>query len=258
MAKKKNNVFMLACTTVLIVALSVFIMSLSGCGKTENPPETDPPTSGTDVNPPVVIASNTDLTPSVIYPASGTDLTVALPLDLGDGLSVEQIGFYSGSASGENGLETVTGVLGLKLTNNSGKNISNARIVYGDYVFELSILPDGGSAMLPETTLSTYDGKLPTDSPAVESVEYLEAETIALDSFEFTVKEGQLIVKNVSDADIGGNLLVYYQYESIGGLLGDVCYSAALEGGIKAGESKTISAPNAIIDSTKVILVAVA
>ncbi len=257
MENKKNNLLMNACTTALILALSLLIMSLSGCGKTEPPAKTDPPASGTDVTPPVVIASGTDLSTSVIYPASGTDLTAALPLQLGEGLCVDQIGFYSGSVSAENGLERVYGVLGLKLTNNSDKNISNARITYGDYAFELQILPAGGSVMLPETTLSIYTGALPSGSPAVESMEYLEAETIELDSFEFRVGDGELSVKNISDADIGEDLLVYYEYESIGGLIGDVCYSAILEGGLKAGEEKTISAPNAMIDAAKVILVAV-
>lgn len=255
MTKNRSNKFKRFCVMAVITALSLLIICLSGCGENEDPPveTTTPPVSPSNI--PVIIASNTDLTPSVIYAASGTDLKVALPIDLGDGLIVDEIGFYTGSASGEDDLVMVYDSLALKLTNNTGKNIAEAKITFGDYSFELLLLPDGGSVMLAESTHSSYNDELPAGNPTIEDIKYLEAETIALDSFEFTINDnGKLVVKNISDSDISESLVLYYQYESIGGLLGDACYSVSLDGGIAAGEEKTIVAANAIAESTRVIL----
>jgi hypothetical protein len=60
------------------------------------------------------------------------------------------------------------------------------------------------------------------------------------ETFEITGGDGYLDVKNISNADISGDIFVYYKNSASDLLYGGITYRARLSGGIKAGETMRI------------------
>ena len=179
--------------------------------------------------------------------------------NLGYGLEITDSGKYAGLYMEDGSDEIVSDVMMLVVQNSGGDDIQLAQITAlcgaEEYHFTLTNLAAGQRAVLleqerkpaAELTSAVLDTCVPFGTPM----------SLHEDVLQVSGLDGMLNVMNISDADIEGDIYVYYKYAARDVFYGGITFRVRIEGGLKAGEIRQIPAGHYDKDSCAVIQVTI-
>ena len=183
-------------------------------------------------------------------------------ISLGEELYVTGMGGYTGMymEDGSNGI--VSDVLMLMVTNNGEKTVQYAEISMPageeEAKFTLSTLPAGATVVLLEQSHMIYDGETEYADPVAQRVAFFSEEpSLMEDTFRLQVLDGVMNVTNISDADIEGEIVIYYKNKSAGIYYGGITYRSRIQGGLAAGEIRQMTGGHISQSGTEVMFVTV-
>lgn len=182
------------------------------------------------------------------------------PIDLGQGLVIDYAGAYTGIYMEDGTNEMVTGLMMVILKNTGNQDLQLARFTleYADFTaeFEVTNLPAGASVVTLEKNRRDAAGE-PKSAKLSTVVFFQEKMTLLEEQLELSGSAGTISVKNISGADISGNIWVYYKYSATDIFYGGITFRAKLTDGLKAGESAQIPAGHYNPNSVKIVCVTV-
>lgn len=169
------------------------------------------------------------------------------------GLTILDIGSYTGAFVEDGSDEIVSGVAMLVLENHSGEAIQYAQILLHDgdqtLTFTLSTLPDGETIVVLEQDRQEYR----------EGANYVaELSSLALfdtppslqeDLLEIQTLDGAVNITNISGADIDADIVIYYKNRSQDLLYGGITYRIRIQGGLGAAQIQQIMAQHFTAES---------
>lgn len=184
------------------------------------------------------------------------------PVTLGNGLTIMDIGKYTGIFMEDGTDEVVSGILMLVVKNTGEQDIQYAEISLVtdncEAMFALTTLPVGETCVLLEQNRMGYTGKEDASRATVSNVAVFQ-EPLGLQEeiLQLQVLDGALNVTNISGQDITGNVTIYYKNAASNMFYGGITYRVRIEGGIKAGEIKQIMASHFSDTGSKIVFVTV-
>lgn len=166
-------------------------------------------------------------------------------IDLGYGMTVTDIGSYTGAYVEDGSNEVVSGVLMAVVTNNGTQTVQYAQFQLTDgentAAFSLSTLPPGESVVVLAQKRMAYTAGM--TQATVQNVALFQAEpTLCQDKIKIQALDGALNITNISGEDITGIVVVYYKNSSADMLYGGITYRVVISGGMKAGEIRQLTA----------------
>ncbi len=254
MSAKKNKITRLndRVLTIAVVCLAVaLVVLLWVAASLGDPVPTEPSTSPTtqpapSTQTPTTQPTNATDPAETPEPTQTTEPTDSfLPLDLGDGLVITDMGPYTGAFMEDGSDEVVSRIMMIVLENTTDKALQYAQLTldYGDTQahFSITTVPAGQRVVLLESDRMPYT-PLEPQSTSLENMLFAETLELYPDLFEITGDKGVLTVKNISQEPILGDIFVYYKNSSQDLLYGGITYRARVEGGLAPGESKRVLA----------------
>lgn len=180
-------------------------------------------------------------------------------IDLSDGLRIEMIGGYTGIYMEDGSNQTVSDVMMILLSNQSGKDLQIARIyfTYTDFTaeFEVTNLPAGERVVVLEKNRKseTAENYL---SVEVQNVAFFpEAMDLAEDRISIAAMNGMLEITNITEEDILGPVFIYYKNCATDLLYGGITYRVTISEGLKAGETRTVIAGHFTKQNSRLLMV---
>ena len=183
-----------------------------------------------------------------------------LPMDLGNGLVITDIGKYTGIYMEDGTDELLSGILMMVVTNTNDVDLQYAEIELilrdGSASFSLTTLPAGASAVLLEMNRMEYDSSEPYDNAVTNHVAWF-SEPLSLheDRIQIQALDGVMNISNISDADITGDIVIYYKNCSADMFYGGITYRVRITGGLGTGEIRQIKADHFSENGSKVMFV---
>ena len=229
MMNKKTNQYKIPLLPVVSILLILFaVVTVIVMKQTETPDVVDPTLGTTE---PV---EEFTVSPETIPVSDGTDA-----LDLGRDLKLHSFNSYTGMYMEDGSDEILTGVAMAILTNESKSDLQYAKftVTYDDEVctYIVTNLPAGASAVLLEQERKDLPDGEPV-STQMENVAFFETPMNPYsECFEISGMDGVMNVKNISGADIAGDIYVYYKYSSTDLFYGGITFRIRIEGGLTAG-----------------------
>ena len=181
------------------------------------------------------------------------------PIDLGNDLTILEIGSYTGMFLEDGTDELVEDVMTIVVKNESDKDLQYTQI-YLDYghakaQFALTNLKAGASVVVLEQNRMEKPTEELVKAETEHIVFYEEVQNLMGDCFEVEGLEGMMNVKNISEEAISGDVYVYYKNVENGMYFGGITYRVHIEGGIGAGEIKQVGASHYMPDRCEILLV---
>lgn len=179
-------------------------------------------------------------------------------INLGYGMTVTDIGSYTGAYVEDGTNEVVSGVMMAVVTNSGDQTIQYAQFQLTDgektAAFSLSTLPPGESVVVLEQSRMGYAAGL--TQAVVQNVALFQTEpTLCEDKIKIQALDGVLNITNISGEDITGNVIIYYKNSSADMLYGGITYRVVISGGMKAGEIKQGTANHFSTSGSRVMFV---
>lgn len=230
--KNKVAVAMVLVAIALLAAVAVLLLS-------QNRDTTPDETQTTQETQPQQTETQTEQTEPVVPPRQS----------IRNDLEVLDIGSYTGIYMEDGTDELVSGVLMMKLINNSEDTVEYARFtmdIGGETAeFTLSTLKPGATIVLLEKNRMLYDKTV--DYSRVDIIcENLALYRSPLELHEKTldiqILDGAINVTNLSYQDIPGRVCIYYKNKAADVYYGGITYRITLENGLKAREIRQIMA----------------
>ena len=167
-------------------------------------------------------------------------------LNLGYGLELKDSGKYTGIYMEDGSDEVVTGLMMIVVENTGDQDVQYAEItaVSGEqeYNFVLTNLAAGAQVvLLDQQRREAADGAL-TSAVSANVALFSEPMDLMADTVEITGLKGMLNVKNISGADIAGDIYVYYKYASMDMFYGGITFRVRVEGGLATDEVRQVPA----------------
>lgn len=138
---------------------------------------------------------------------------------------------------------------GIVVLNNSDKTLQYAEITatFSDgtiYLYKLSTLPPGETCFVEEEAASPYRELSEGFSGFnINNIAFfLEEPSVHSDKLQFSGADGVLTVKNISDADITDNIVIYYKDYKDSQLASGKTYRVTVKEGLAKGEITQIAA----------------
>lgn len=186
--------------------------------------------------------------------------TQKISIDLGNGMSVTEVGSYTGAFVEDGSNEIVSKVLMAVVTNNGSKTVQYADfgLTNGEHTasFKLSTLPPGASVVVLEQTRMSYADGSQLNVPVVNAVVlFPEEPSLCQDQIQIQELNGALNITNISGEDITGNVIIYYKNISSDMLYGGITYRVVLSGGLKKGEVKQGTAAHFSTSGSRIMFV---
>lgn len=188
----------------------------------------------------------------------------SMSLNVGSGLTVVDIGPYTGMYMEDGSNEIVSGVVMCIVRNDGDRAVEYAQLKLNDgqkdIPFTLTALLPGRSVVLLATDRATYDKAATYTTAMAESVAFFSYEpSLQAERLKIQGLDGGLNITNISDADITGDVVIYYKNVASDGLLyGGITYRTRISGGIKAGELKQGMTQHFSVKGSEVLFVTVA
>ena len=188
----------------------------------------------------------------------------SMSLNIGSGLTVVDIGPYTGMYMEDGSNEIVSGVVMCIVRNDGDRAVEYAEIKLNDgqkdIPFTLTALLPGRSVVLLATDRTAYDKAATYTATMAQSVAFFSYEpSLQADRLQIQGLDGGLNITNISGADITGDVVVYYKNAASDGLLyGGITYRTRIVGGIKAGELKQGMTQHFSVKGSEVLFVTVA
>lgn len=164
---------------------------------------------------------------------------------LGDGLEITKVGSYTGIYMEDGTDEIVSGVTMILVENTGEEYIQYAEITLtgdnGEANFVLTTLFPGDTVVVLETERKPYSAaESYTEAAANNVAVFSEVPSLCEDRLELQALDGVINVTNISDADITGDIVIYYKNTAGGLYYGGITYRVRITGGIAAGEIRQI------------------
>lgn len=201
---------------------------------------------------------------SVSTPQADAKLDTAeeVSFDLGNGLTVTDLGAYTGIYMEDGSDEVVSGVMMIIVTNSGENTLQYAKITLSgegeDAVFTLSTLQPGASVVVLEADRRSFtNGETFTAAVAENLVFFQEPLSAREDLFEIQTLDGGFNITNISGRDITGKIVIYYKYSSGSLYYGGITYRGSIEGGMAAGEIKQVMSQHFSASGTSVLYITV-
>ena len=189
---------------------------------------------------------------------------MALPANVGSGLTIVDIGPYTGMYMEDGSNEIVSGVVMCIVRNDGERAVEYAQIALSDgqreIPFTLTALLPGRSVVLLAQDKTEYSQTANYTATMAESVAFFVSEpSLQADRLKIQPLSGGMNVRNISQSDIAGDVVVYYKNVAADGLLyGGITYRTRISGGIKAGELKQGMTQHFSVKGSEVLFVTVA
>ena len=180
--------------------------------------------------------------------------------DLGSGVVITDYISYTGAFVEDRTDEVVSGVLGIRVTNNGEESIQTMDIILsdGDAVAEFSLstlFPGETVIVLEKNRMGFRDApefnRAETDSVAL----FAERPGLCQDQLQIQCLNGVINVTNISGSDIDGDILIYYKNYISGVYYGGITYRIRIQGGLKDGEIRQGTAAHFNPDNSAVVFV---
>lgn len=252
--KKKNTGFRWVFAVVVLLILAVAGLWIAAMTQEEPelpPPETTEAPLPTETTVPV---------PETTEPQAVIQEGEAFhPINLGYGVSLQQVNKYTGIYMEDGSDQLVSGVMMILVTNTGEDDIQlmHIEVAYAQdsYHFQLTNLPAGSSAVLLEQSKKPFPEGVPQSAVASNVVVFKEKMAVDGSVYEITGADGMMNVKNISDSDITGDIFVYYKYVTQDILYGGITFRVTVQGGLKAGEIRQVMAGHFNPDNCRIIMV---
>lgn len=181
-------------------------------------------------------------------------------VNVGYGIILCGIDSYSGEFIEDSSDEYVTDIAAATFRNDSGRDIQYAEVsvsIGGKFgVFKFSTLPSGESVTVLESGRMAYAEQTDNEYGYAQNVVFfLDLPTVSPDLFKVTGVAGYLQIENITDVDIGTDVLLYYKRVKDGRYFGGITYSVRATDGIAAGEKTLIWAPHFDLESCRVMFI---
>ena len=193
--------------------------------------------------------------------------TVSVPaetqpaINLGYGLEITDHGSYTGLYMEDGSNEIVSDVMMVVVENTGEEDIQLAEFtaVSGaeEYRFRLTNLAVGERAVLLEMDRRSAGSGTLESAVLGNAALFPEPMELYEDTIEIGGLEGMLNVQNISDADISGDICIYYKYAAQDSYYGGITFRVRIEGGLKAGELRQIPAGHFDPDGCAVVQVTI-
>ena len=150
---------------------------------------------------------------------------------------------YSGVFTEDGGNRVVENVACASFYNGGDKSIRymliDAKTTDGqDLQFKLTSVPPMKTISVPELSAAPYVEGMEIESISCSQKIYFDTEPSAMeDTFSYAVSKGSITVTNISDADVTGEIAVYYKTVDGEELVGGTTYRTTIPGGLRAGDS---------------------
>lgn len=258
---KRTALWVIVAIEILILAAVLLIWwALSFAEKTTPPAQTQPSSESIS---PAETSPTKETEPqqeSAVPPVVEEIVDTTVYLD--DHLQIVNVGAYTGVYMEDGSDEVVSGVLMLVVSNIGKEAVQYAEITLptenGDAKFSLSTLPAGESCVLLELNRMPHTGQEDLSRAYSQNVAvFHEAFSLWDDLLELQVLDGAINVRNISGADIEGDVVLYYKNAAADLYYGGITYRIRIEGGMKANEIKQIMASHFDQDGSKVMFVTV-
>ena len=187
-----------------------------------------------------------------------------LALDIGSGLTVTDIGNYTGMYMEDGSNELVAGVLMCIVRNDGDRGVEYAELTLNDGAvqahFTITALLPGRSVVLLAQDRAPYNEKAEYTADMAQKVAFFASQpSLQADLLKIQGLDGGLNVTNISKKDITGDVVIYYKNVASDGLLyGGITYRTRISGGIKAGELKQGMTQHFRLGGSEVLFVTVA
>ncbi|MBO4938921.1 MAG: hypothetical protein IJX67_09805 [Oscillospiraceae bacterium] len=181
---------------------------------------------------------------------------------LGKGLTLVEIGKYTGVYMEDGTDEIVSNVLMLIVRNDGDQDIQYAEVTLplstGEAKFNLSTLPMGESMVLLEQNRMEWSADNDYSDVTAQNIA-LFSEPMSLQEDNLTIQalDGVINISNISGADITGDIVIYYKNASADLLYGGITYRVRLEGGLKTDEIRQITASHFSENGSRIMFVTV-
>lgn len=254
--KRKKTAVTIAVVSLIVIVFAVAVVLVAGPSskrETEPTASAEPTAAPAEATEPaaVVTASSSSgfdayFSASRVYAASDSDIAASLPVELGEGLTLVNIGFFNGVFVEDGSMTMVYNVLAVVVTNTSDKFLKKAEITIpysgGEAVFVAEMLPAGSSAVVLEKSADDYSGKLGSDY-VVDSVSFTDQlNELTADALKIEPVDGLFTVTNVSGKRINGDITIHYKYYLGDTILGGADFCVTIEGGLADGQVTTVKA----------------
>lgn len=197
--------------------------------------------------------------PSTESPEETVTEPVSRTVNLGYGLELTDSGKYTGLYMEDGSNEVLSDVMMIIVENNGDQDIQLAQIsaVCGgeEYSFTLTNLAVGARAVLLEQERKSA-AEL-TSAVMDTCALFQEPMSTEADRIQVSGLDGMVNVKNISGADISGDIYVYYKYAADDIYYGGVTFRVRVEGGLKAGEIRQIPAGHYTAVGSEVVQVTI-
>lgn len=167
-------------------------------------------------------------------------------INLGEGIKISSIGSYNGMFVEDGSNEKLEDILSIVVVNTNENDLQYAEIYlkYENYTAEFTVsnLPSGESAMLFEKKRAKSREEKPDIYLMENSVFFQTKMDAKNDIIEISGVNGVANIKNISDKDIVGEIVIDYKNYSNNMFYGGITYRITVSGGLKAGEIKQTNA----------------
>lgn len=181
------------------------------------------------------------------------------PMDLGNGVLIQEVKNYTGIYMEDGSDELVSGVMMILVTNTSSSDIQlmNIELEFreGTYQFQVTNLRAGGSAVLLEQNRAAKPAGNPISAAVVNTALFHEPMEADFSIYEISGADGALNVKNISGQDISGSIFVYYKYKTQDLYYGGITFRVEIRDGLKAGEVRQIMTSHYDPDSCEIVMI---
>lgn len=180
--------------------------------------------------------------------------------NLGSGLILQDLAAYSGIYMEDGSDAAVSDVLMIVVKNTGTQDIQYAEIEIPAEgmvaTFKLTSLPVGDRVLLLEQGRMPHSDSLdPAGAVAKNVIYFRESMSLREDLVKIQGLDGKLQVTNVSDGDISGDIVVYYKNSASDLLYGGITYRVSISGGLKANETKEVTAGHFSVVGSRVMFV---
>ncbi len=205
----------------------------------------------------------TTAAPAVTKPAQTVRVEVEAqePINLGYGLQITDSGRYTGLYMEDGSNELVSDVMMVVVENTGEEDIQLAEFTAvsggGEYRFRLTNLAAGERAVLLEQERRAASST-PLESAVLGNAAiFPEPMELHEDTIKIGGLDGMLNVQNISDADISGDICIYYKFAAQDIYYGGITFRVRIEGGLKDGELRQIPAGHFDPDGCAVVQVTI-
>lgn len=240
------------------VILAVILIVVLTVGTRQAPSEANPEQQSAETlfgeSPNSAAEAEASAEASVQQPQEEYDPGLPLPHQV-EGLEISSL-FSSDIMNPDGGLELVTGLASLELTNTSGQYLVSARIHVTltdgtEYLFQVQDLPDGGSVLAFSPDNALYDGTYACESISAET-EYTGGDQLMEESLSVSIDGTAVTLTNLTDQDMEPVTVICHETVDETGFYGGTSYSYETEA-IPAGGSVTVEAMDCMLGMPVVV-----